>query len=271
MANLLNNAAKYTESGGQIELKVARDVDQIVLSIRDSGIGISPDMLPKIFELFTQIDRSLDRSQGGLGIGLSLVRSVVEMHLGVVQASSAGLGKGSEFVVRLPRLARASLIQSSPGQSDQASQLCPPADISISNGADTQATRPSSCKDRRLCRRILVVDDNRDSTESLARLLRLSGHEVETAFDGAAALQAARDYRPEVIFLDLGLPEMDGYETAKRLRQDRDLAKVTLIAMTGYGQEEDRRKSQETGFDGHMVKPADPVDLEKLLADFSLS
>ena len=117
----------------------------------------------------------------------------------------------------------------------------------------------------------MVVDDNRDSTESLARLLRLSGHEVETAFDGAAALQAARDYRPEVIFLDLGLPEMDGYETAKRLRQDRDLAKVTLIAMTGYGQEDDRRKSQETGFDGHMVKPADPVDLEKLLADFSLS
>jgi CheY-like chemotaxis protein len=264
VANLLNNAAKYTETGGHIEFKVTTDANLIVLSIRDSGIGISPEMLPKIFELFTQSDRSLDRSQGGLGIGLSLVRSIVEMHQGVVQAFSAGLGKGSEFVVHLPLLD-----QPCPSASDHSSQFFPLSQILNGNGADGQASGLSSLKDRRPSRRILVVDDNRDSTESLARLLRIGGHQVETALDGATGLKVARDYQPDVIFLDLGLPEMDGYEIAKRLRQDRNLAKVTLIAMTGYGQEEDRRKSQETGFDGHMVKPADPGDLEKLLAGCS--
>jgi signal transduction histidine kinase len=266
VANLLNNAAKYTETGGRIELKVTKDQNQVVLSIRDSGIGISPDMLPKIFELFTQIDRSLDRSQGGLGIGLSLVRSIVEMHQGVVQAFSAGLGKGSAFVVRLPLLT-----QSGPAVSDQSSQVFPPSKIPNSNGADGQASGLSPLQVRRAGRRILVVDDNQDSTESLARLLRLGGHQVETALDGTTGLKVARDYRPEVIFLDLGLPEMDGYEIARRLRQDRNLAKVALIAMTGYGQEEDRRKSQETGFDGYMVKPADPVHVAKLLAGFPLT
>jgi signal transduction histidine kinase/DNA-binding response OmpR family regulator len=266
LANLLNNAAKYTEPRGRIELKIEKDADQIVFRVRDSGIGIPPEMLPKIFELFTQIDRSLDRSQGGLGIGLSLVRSVVEMHQGVVQACSAGLGKGSEFVVRLPLLQ-----QPIPIDSGMESQVGRPAEVlAAAVSSNGHASAAASAKDGSASRRVLIVDDNRDSTESLALLLRLTGHQVETALDGATALKAARDYRPEVIFLDIGLPETDGYEIAKLMRQDRDLAKVTLIAMTGYGQEEDRRKAQEAGFDGHMVKPADPVDVEKLLAGFPL-
>jgi CheY-like chemotaxis protein len=267
VANLLNNAAKYTEPRGRIELGLERESDQLVFRVRDSGIGIPSDMLPKIFDLFIQIDRSLDRSQGGLGIGLSLVRSVVEMHQGVVQAFSAGLGKGSEFVVRLPLLKHPS-----PDDGIPQSSGCRSADVvagaASSNGHVSLASSP---KTGPVSRRVLIVDDNRDSTESLARLLRLTGHKVETALDGATGLKAARSHRPEVIFLDIGLPEMDGYEIAKLLRQDRDLAKVTLIAMTGFGQEEDRRKAQEAGFDGHMVKPADPVDVEKLLAGFSLS
>jgi signal transduction histidine kinase len=267
VANLLNNAAKYTEPRGRIELGLERESDQLVFRVRDSGIGIPSDMLPKIFDLFIQIDRSLDRSQGGLGIGLSLVRSVVEMHQGVVQAFSAGLGKGSEFVVRLPLLKHPS-----PDDAIPQSSGCRSADVAAgaasSNGHVSLASSP---KTGPASRRVLIVDDNQDSTESLARLLRLTGHKVETALDGATGLKAARSHRPEVIFLDIGLPEMDGYEIAKLLRQDRDLAKVTLIAMTGYGQEEDRRKAQEAGFDGHMVKPADPVDVEKLLAGFSLS
>jgi CheY-like chemotaxis protein len=253
---------------------VEREQDQLVFRVRDNGIGIPPDMLPKIFELFIQIDRSLDRSQGGLGIGLSLVRSVVEMHQGVVQAYSAGLGKGSEFVVRLPLLSRrasdsqdfrslqdfGSLHASKPTCEHRTTEAAA-APVS-SNGGASNVPKP------RHGRRVLIVDDNEDSTESLARLLKLTGHQVETALDGVAGLRAARSYRPEIIFLDIGLPEISGYEIAKRLREDTNMAKVRLIAMTGYGQEEDRRKALEAGFDGHMIKPADPADVEKLLAGF---
>jgi signal transduction histidine kinase/DNA-binding response OmpR family regulator len=263
VANLLNNAAKYTENEGRIQLKVEKDQDQVVFRVRDSGIGIPPDMLPKIFELFTQVDRSLDRSQGGLGIGLSLVRSVVEMHEGTVQAFSEGLGKGSEFVVRLPKL------QHIP-ESGESEPLKAGRPTEATSSPGTNGAISSLPKSRSVARRILIVDDNQDSTESLARLLQRTGHEVETALDGATGLKAARAFRPEVIFLDIGLPEMNGYEIAKLLRQDRDLDKVMIIAMTGYGQEEDRRKAHEAGFDGHMVKPADPGDVEKLLTGISL-
>jgi len=293
LANLLNNAAKYTEPGGRIELKVERDLEQLVLRVRDSGIGIPPDMLPKIFELFTQIDRSLDRSQGGLGIGLSLVRSVVEMHQGVVQAFSAGLGKGSEFVVRLPLLSHATPNESQESNSGQdfrsfqdfrtlqdvrsqhvsgPDERDRPAEVSaISRAPNGNASSVSLPKPQQTARRVLIVDDNQDSTESLARLLKRTGHEVETALDGPTGINTAHRYQPEIIFLDIGLPEMDGYEIAKRLREDASLTKVTLIAMTGYGQEEDRRKALEAGFDGHMIKPADPADVEKLLAGFQSS
>jgi CheY-like chemotaxis protein len=278
LANLLNNAAKYTEPGGHIELKVERYQQQLVFRVRDSGIGIPPDMLPRIFELFTQIDRSLDRSQGGLGIGLSLVRSVIEMHQGVAQAHSAGLGKGSEFVVRLPLLSHATPKEGQAPRSFQdfgtlhagkSGSAHPPAEMSASSSqGNGDASAVSSPKRRQTVRRVLIVDDNQDSTESLARLLKLTGHEVETALDGMSALRTARSYEPEIVFLDIGLPETDGYEIARRLREDESLSKMTLIAMTGYGQEEDRRKALEAGFDGHMVKPADPADVEKLLAGF---
>jgi CheY-like chemotaxis protein len=284
LANLLNNAAKYTEPGGRIELKVEREQEQLVFRVRDTGIGIPPDMLPKIFELFIQIDRSLDRSQGGLGIGLSLVRSVVEMHQGVVQAHSAGLGKGSEFVVRLPLLTQTSpniapeihsfkdfrnlqgagnLDDAKPGMGRQPAEVS--AKSAESNGDSSSGSR---FKSGHTTRRVLIVDDNRDSVDSLAKLLKLTGHEVETALDGMSGLRTAQMYQPEIIFLDIGLPEISGYEIARRLREDPSLAKVTLIAMTGYGQEEDRRKALEAGFDGHMIKPAEPADVEKLLAGF---
>lgn len=250
LANLLNNAAKFTQPGGKIWLTVEREPSQIAFRVRDSGIGISPDMLSKIFELFMQVDGSLDRTEGGLGIGLTLVRRLVEMHHGSVQASSSGLGKGSEFVVRLP------LLKTSPATSEQPGWL--PNGVAQETKDGISATRPF--------RRVLVVDDNRDSNESLATLLKLNGHQVETAEDGPAALTAARAFHPEIVFLDIGLPKMNGYDVAKRLRQEPGLNQMSLIAMTGYGQEADRRRSQEAGFDGHMVKPADPIEIEKLLA-----
>jgi len=286
LANLLNNAAKYTEPGGHIEFKVERDQRQLLFRIRDSGIGIPADMLPKIFELFTQIDRSLDRSQGGLGIGLSLVRSVVEMHQGVAQAFSAGLGKGSEFVVRLPLLSHTT---PDDGQdlhtlrefgSPEVKNLdvgvpgwgfCPAKETAKSLTGNGHASNVSLPSAKQTARRVLIIDDNQDSTESLAMLLKLAGHEVETALEGLAGLKTAYQYKPEIIFLDIGLPEVDGYEIARRFREDANLAKVTLIAMTGYGQEEDLRKAQEAGFDGHMIKPADPAEVEKLLAGFQLA
>jgi PAS domain S-box-containing protein len=240
IANLLNNAAKYTDEGGRIWLTVERQGDEVLFRVRDTGIGIPPDMLGKIFELFTQVDRSLDRSQGGLGIGLTLVRTLTEMHKGRVEAFSDGPGRGSEFVVRLPVLRPGSL--PSPAKT-----------------ADGRAHGPAA-------RRILVVDDNVDAAESLALLLQIGGHEVRTAHDGPAVLSLAKTYLPEIIFLDIGLPGMDGYEIARRLRQQGETARALLVAVTGYGQEEDRRRSQEAGFDHHLTKPVNPQDLQSLLA-----
>jgi signal transduction histidine kinase/integral membrane sensor domain MASE1/ActR/RegA family two-component response regulator len=239
IANLLNNAAKYTKPRGSIRLTAEREEGEAVIRVRDTGIGIPADMLSRVFDMFIQVDSSLDRSHGGLGIGLTLVKQLVELHGGSVAAASEGLGRGSEFVVRLPVVPETA---SGPG-----------------------CSRPED-RPRLSPRRVLVVDDNRDSAESLAELLRLAGHEVRTANDGAAALEAARAYRPEVILLDLGMPGMSGYEVARRLREQGASRDVVLVALTGWGQAEDRRLTKEAGFDYHLTKPADLAALERVFA-----
>jgi signal transduction histidine kinase len=239
VSNLLTNAAKYTPEGGRIWLTVAREADEVAVEVRDTGVGIPPDMLGRVFELFTQVDRSLDRSEGGLGIGLTLVRSLVELHGGTVEAQSDGPGRGSRFVVRLPALA----------------------------DGDRKGVRPEDPPARAgsPARRILVVDDNGDAADSLALLLSIAGHATRTARDGPQALAAAEEFRPEVVILDLGLPGIDGYEMARRLRERYGPDAPLLVALTGYGQEEDRRRSHEAGFDHHVVKPPDLAILESLL------
>jgi PAS domain S-box-containing protein len=237
VVNLLTNAAKYTNEGGHIWLTVEQRGDECVLQVRDTGVGIAPELLPRIFDLFTQAERSLDRSQGGLGIGLALVQRLVELHRGRVEVYSA-LGQGSEFVVRLPVV----LTPAPPP---------PPA---------AEAAQPTASL------RVLVVDDNVDAAESLALLLRASRHEVRTAHDGPTALQAALDYRPNVVLLDIGLPGLNGLEVAKRIRQQPALKNTVLVAMTGYGQETDRQRSREAGFDAHLVKPADFGMVQQILA-----
>jgi CheY-like chemotaxis protein len=242
VSNLLNNAAKYTEDGGRIELIAERTPREAVLRVRDNGVGIAPEMLPQVFDMFRQIEISTDRSQGGLGIGLTLVRRLVEMHGGKIEAHSAGLGKGSEFLARLPALAE-------------------PAPDSAGKSAEASSASPTKGS-----RRMLVVDDNVDSAESMAVLLRLHGHEVGLAYDGQSALEEAYAFRPEVMFLDLDLPKMDGYEVARRLRMEPAMKDMTLVAITGYGQEEDLQHTQEAGFQLHMVKPVDFDKVEALLA-----
>ena len=243
VGNLLTNAAKYTPRKGQIRLAAESDGEWAVIRVSDTGIGLEPEMLARVFDLFVQVDNSVARSQGGLGIGLTLARSLVEMHGGHISARSAGVGKGSEFTVRLP-LAR-----------ERAGDVQAP-------GVPDSRQGPAVPR-----RRILVVDDNVDAAETLAMLLRLGGHSVEVAHDGVTALGIAQASRPEMAFLDLGMPIMDGYELARRLRADKDLAGIRLVALTGWGQDEDRRRSAEAGFDLHVVKPVEPALLEKVLAD----
>jgi signal transduction histidine kinase/integral membrane sensor domain MASE1 len=240
-ANLLNNAAKYSERGGHIGIKGSMDGKELVVRVTDDGIGMSRDLVPHVFELFVQSDRSMARSQGGLGIGLTLVKRLVEMHDGSVSAHSAGPGLGSEFTVRLPVLA-ATAAHAPAGDGDAAS-------------------RKASARGRR----ILVVDDNVDAAESLSVLLRMKGHSVATAHDGPEALSQAESFSPEVVLLDLGLPGMNGYDVARDLRRKPGRDKLTVVAITGYGQEEDRRRSQEAGIDHHLVKPVDPGELHALL------
>jgi signal transduction histidine kinase/ActR/RegA family two-component response regulator len=240
LANLLNNAAKYTDEAGRIWLAVRREADDVLLSVRDTGIGIPAGMLSRIFDLFTQVDRSLDRAQGGLGIGLTLVHRLIELHGGSVRASSAGPGQGSEFVVRLPLLR---------------------------DGPVVAAPTNGQCKEARDAApaRILVVDDNMDAADSLATLLRMAEHEVQTAYDGPSALEAARAFTPDFMLIDIGLPGMTGYEVAQRVRAGLDLTDVHLVAITGYGQDDDRRRSREAGFHHHLTKPVDPEELLRLL------
>jgi signal transduction histidine kinase len=237
-ANLLHNAAKFTEPGGSIELAAERRATEVVVRVRDDGTGIAPELLPNIFDLFVQEERSLARSRGGLGIGLTLVRTLVERHGGSIEAASDGPGRGSELRVRLPLI---------PTPAAAAAPLCvpPPA---VAGGI-----------------RVLLVEDNLDAAEALGELLRLWGHQVEMAHDGVAALHGAREGRPDVVLLDIGLPGMDGYEVAGRLRATPGLERVTLIALTGYGQEADRQRSRLAGFDHHLVKPVDLDGLRALL------
>lgn len=246
VSNLLNNACKYTESGGEIWVTLREDGRQSILQVRDSGIGIAPDLLPRVFDLFAQADRSLARSQGGLGIGLTLVRGLVEMHGGNVSAASPGVGKGSEFTVRLPLFFEAVQreVASIPPQRNSSPPIEP--------------------------RRILIVDDNIDSAESLALLFKLSGHQVQTTYHGLTAIEEALTHRPELVFCDIGLPDIDGYEVARRLRRKTRRDEMLLIALTGYGQEEDRCRSAEAGFDHHLVKPVDLKSIERLLARVEL-
>jgi PAS domain S-box-containing protein len=246
LVNLLINAAKYTDDGGRIDLSVEQQDDGVLLRVRDSGIGIAPELLPHIFDLFTQAERSLDRSQGGLGIGLCLVQRLVQLHGGSVQAHSV-LGQGSEFVVRLPVMPL--LLTALPeSPTAPASESVPPSEKK-SNGC-----------------RVLVVDDNVDAAQSLAKLLEMTGHVVWLAYDGTSALQAAIDCRPEVVVLDIGLPGLDGYQVAESIRQQATLKNTVLVALTGYGQDTDRQRALEAGFDHHLVKPADFEEIEKILA-----
>jgi PAS domain S-box-containing protein len=238
VVNLLMNAAKYTDDGGRIALSLFHEDDEAVIRLRDSGVGIAPELLPRIFDLFTQAERSLDRSQGGLGIGLSLVQRLVEMHRGRVEATST-LGQGSQFTVRLP------VMQS------------PEASTPLSD----EQTSPI----RKSCR-VLVVDDNVDAAESMSLLLRASKHDVRMAHDGLAAIEVARAFQPQAVLLDIGLPGLDGHEVAKRLRVQLVDARPVLVAMTGYGQESDRQRSLEAGFDHHLVKPVAFEVVERILA-----
>jgi PAS domain S-box-containing protein len=244
--NLLNNAAKYTPEGGRIGVAVEREGGEAVVRVRDTGMGIPADMLARVFDLFTQVDRTLDRAEGGLGIGLTLVRRLTEMHGGTVEAHSDGPGQGSEFVVRLPLAAGASLAEA-PGQGGPA----PPP------GLPTPG------------RRVLLVDDNRDSADTLAMLLRLLGHDVRTAYEGRQALAVAGAYQPDLVLLDIGLPGLNGYEVAAQLRAMPRMGRAVLVALTGYGSEEDRRQARAAGFNQHMVKPVDLDALRELLASLA--
>jgi CheY-like chemotaxis protein len=236
-ANLLTNAAKYTNPGGRIEVSARRIGEHAVVRVRDNGIGISPKHLDSVFEMFMQVDRSSRHSQGGLGVGLTLARSLVAMHGGRITAHSSGPGTGSEFVVTLPALARSDLVP----QTDATPDRLPP-------------------------RRMLVVDDNRDAADTLATLLRALGVTVAIAYSGRAALDAVATFAPDIVLLDIGMPDMDGYETSRRIRAQH-ANDVTLVALTGWGQDEDLRQSRAAGFDHHLVKPPDIERLRKILTD----
>jgi signal transduction histidine kinase/ActR/RegA family two-component response regulator len=239
-ANLLNNASKFSEEGGVIMLAAHVRKGFVDVSVRDWGAGILPEMLPRVFDMFAQGQRRAERSPGGLGIGLSLAKRLVESHGGRVEARSDGPGCGSDFTVRLPLTEEVS-----------------PGDVRTSTARMTGRLRP---------RRILVVDDNHDSAESVGLLLKLLGADVHMTFDGPSALAAVDSWRPEIVLMDIGLPGMDGYEVARRIRQRSEFDRLTLIALSGWGQEEDRIRSRAAGFQHHLLKPADPGTLQALLS-----
>lgn len=238
VSNLLNNAAKYTSPGGRISLSVRREDHEVAIAVADNGVGIPQEMLPKIFELFTQVEKGIERSRGGLGIGLALANQLVGLHEGSIKAESAGHGLGSTFTVRLPLLHNAAQVAEKETETPMAG---------------------SSLK-------VLIVDDNVSSAETTGRMLAMIGHETSLAFDGPEALKTARTLRPDVIMLDLGMPGMSGYEVCRELRKDAGFEKTLLIAQTGWGQESDRLKTQEAGFDHHLTKPVDLTELSRLLA-----
>jgi len=240
LANILNNAAKFSEKRGEISITGFREGKDAVLAVADTGSGIGPDMLPYVFDMFVQEDRSLHRARGGLGIGLTLARSLVSMHRGTIAAKSAGVGHGSEFIVRIPAIEEPS----------QAQQIQAKTGVAAEQGP----------------LRILVVDDSADSAESMGMILAMGGHEVRTALDSAEAHRIAVEFRPDVALLDIGLPGTDGYEVGRRLRSEPTLQGIYLVAVTGYGQDEDRKRSEEAGFHAHLVKPVDPAMLRVVMA-----
>ncbi len=241
-ANLLNNAAKYTEQGGEIRVRADLRGDHVVVSVADNGAGIPEEMLPRVFDMFTQVEGTIERAHGGLGIGLTIVERLVEMHGGTVTVTSGGLGRGSEFTVMLP------LASSRP-------EHAAPVVEEMATGRATDGLR------------VLVVDDNRDAAHSLSMVLRRMGSEIRVEHDGPAALAAAEEFEPDVILLDIGMPQMSGYEVARRLRQYPWGRSVTIVALTGWGQEEDRNRSREAGFDHHLLKPVEPATLRRLLSE----
>jgi CheY-like chemotaxis protein len=240
ICNLVNNACKYTPRGGNIRVSLTQVSGQATLQVIDNGLGIPQEMLPAVFEMFTQVDRNLDRAQGGLGIGLSLVRRLMELHGGEVRADSPGPNHGSTFTVVLPLI----------------DPDAPIASEQVAAGART-AARPL---------RVLVVDDNRDAADALSMLLATHGHETRIAYGGAAALEIAEEFQPETVFCDLGMPGMNGFEVATRLRRDRNRATPMLVALTGWGTDEDKRKTREGGFDFHVTKPITFEDVDRILS-----
>ena len=274
IANVLGNAAKYTDEGGQISLAAMVHEADVEIRVRDNGIGIRPELLPHVFELFTQLDRADGRTQGGLGIGLALVQRLVQMHGGEVSAASSGPGQGSEFVIRLPLLhENEEPVEARAEAADPVEAQPEPAPAAVPSGSDMASvvTPLVTAGAARMARRILIADDNNDALESLATLLQLSGHEVFTATNGGTALQSAERHQPEVALLDIGMPMLDGYEVAKRIRAQPWGQRITLVALTGWGQDSDRRRSREAGFDSHLVKPLDLETLTDLLARLPVS
>jgi signal transduction histidine kinase len=239
LCNLLSNAAKYTARGGAIDLEVRAGAGEVTIAVADNGVGIPSDMLERVFDMFTQVQHTQERSQGGLGIGLTLVKRLVELHGGRIEAQSAGAGRGSRFVVRLPRATRVAVLPAQP---------------------HGRATRRAAAPWR-----ILVADDNRDAADSLAGLLRIGGHDVRTAYDGEDAVALAETFRPQLALLDIGMPRMSGYDAAQAMRRAAP-GELLLVALTGWGQPEDKRRSSAAGFDYHFVKPLDPAALERILA-----
>jgi CheY-like chemotaxis protein/two-component sensor histidine kinase len=240
--NLLNNSSKYTPPKGKISVNAKRVGDEAVVTVKDNGAGIPQDKLDRVFDMFMQVDGKSDGSQGGLGIGLTLVKRLTEMHGGSIEVRSGGDGRGSEFIVRLPIVISPSIIA--------------PAHPSID--VEAQPTR-----------RIMIVDDNRDSADSLAMLLEITGNKTYLAHDGIEAVQAIERYRPEVVLLDIGLPKLNGHEVCRRIREQPWGKDMVVIALTGWGQEDDRRRSEEAGFNGHLVKPVDYDELLKLLTSLT--
>jgi CheY-like chemotaxis protein len=237
-ANLLNNSAKYTPEGGEIDVKVSVQHGMAVVCVKDNGEGIPAAMLKRVFNMFTQVNTG-SRAQGGLGIGLTLARTLVHLHGGTIEADSEGQGKGCEFTVRLP------IAETLPESAQPAAPAQPGAPLQL--------------------KRVLVVDDNRDAADSLGMLLQFLGAEVHVVHDGRSALEAMKTFKPAVVLLDLGMPEMNGLEVARRMREDPESRSATLVALTGWGQREDRRRSREAGFDYHLVKPADVGTLQSIL------
>jgi CheY-like chemotaxis protein len=243
LENVILNAVKYTDAGGQIEVTALAELSEVIIRVRDNGIGIAADKLAQVWDLFVQVDDSSERTRKGLGIGLALVKDLVKRHGGAVEAHSEGLGKGSTFTVRLPRAVR--------------------HDMETIDTKLTEANIPAAAGSGK---RVLIVDDNVDAAETLAMMLELLGQQTRQAHEGTGALKAAVEYQPEVIFMDIGLPGLSGHEVVARMRKELGMTSAYIIALSGYGTEEDRRKSFYAGFDSHLVKPLDPTKLPAILA-----